>query len=146
MTSTGLHSRLHYGWVVAATTFLVLLASAGIRATPGVLMVPLEQEFHWTAAAISGAVAINLALFGLIGPFAASLMERWGLRRVVLCGLVLLTISVALTTRMQALWHLILLWGVLVGAGTGVSSLVLAVVVANRWFDQRRGLVLGLLS
>jgi hypothetical protein len=69
---------IHYAWVVAATTFLVLLAAAAIRATPGVLMVPLEQEFHWTAAAISGAIAINLALFGLIGPFAASLMDRWG--------------------------------------------------------------------
>jgi MFS family permease len=89
---------MHYAWVVAGVTFLVLLVTAGIRATPGVLMVPLEAEFGWTSAAISVAIAINLALFGLIGPFAASLMDRWGLRRLVLCALALLTGSVALTT------------------------------------------------
>src|SRR3954447_23874983 len=143
MTGTGSHSKPHYGWVVAATTFLVLLATAAIRATPGVLTVPLEQEFHWTAAAISGAIAINLALFGLIGPFAASLMDRWGLRRMVLVALALLAVSVGLTTQMRSQWQLTLLWGVLVGSGTGVTSMVLAAIVANRWFEERRGLVLG---
>src|SRR4051794_700346 len=146
MTGTGSHPKLHYGWVVAATTFFVLLATAAIRATPGVLMVPLEQEFHWTAAAISGAIAVNLALFGLIGPFAASLMDRWGLRRMVLFALALLTVSVGLTTQMRSQWQLTWLWGVLVGSGTGVTSMVLAAIVANRWFEERRGLVLGVLS
>ena len=138
--------RIHYGWIVAATTFLVLLVTAGIRATPGVLMVPLEGEFGWSRAAISGAVAINIALFGVIGPFAASVMDRWGLRRVILAALALLAVSVALTTLMQREWQLTLLWGVLVGTGTGVTSMVLAAVVATRWFDERRGLVLGALS
>lgn len=139
-------ARFHYAWVIAATTFFVLLATAAVRATPGVLMVPLETEFGWTAAAISGAIAINLALFGLIGPFAASVMERWGLRRMLLCALALLAFSVALTTQMRSQWQLTLLWGVLVGSGTGVTSLVLAAIVANRWFEQKRGLVLGVLS
>jgi MFS family permease len=139
-------TRMHYAWVVAGVTFLVLLVTAGIRATPGVLMVPLEEEFHWTSAAISGAIAINLALFGLIGPFAASLMDRWGLRRLVLCALALLTCSVALTALMTTRWQLILLWGVCVGSGTGVTSLVLAAVIANRWFERHRGLVLGALT
>jgi sugar phosphate permease len=138
--------RLHYAWIIAAVTFVVLLSTAAIRATPGVLMVPLETEFGWSRAAISGAVAINIALFGLLGPFAASLMDRWGLRRIVLAALALLSISVALTTRMQHQWQLTLLWGVLVGTGTGVTSMVLAAIVANRWFDQGRGLVLGVLS
>lgn len=146
MTDTEPRTKFHYAWVVAAVTFLVLLATAAIRATPGVLMVPLEQEFHWTAAAISGAIAINLALFGLIGPFAASLMDRWGLRGIVLLALALLAVSVALTTQMRSQWQLTLLWGVLVGSGTGVTSMVLAAIVANRWFEQRRGLVLGMLS
>src|SRR5260221_8477313 len=104
-------------------------------------MVPLEAEFGWTSAAISTAIAINIALFGLIGPFAASLMDRWGLRRLVLCALALLAFSVAMTTRMTALWQLTLLWGVLVGSGSGVTAMVLAAVVANRWFDKQRGLV-----
>lgn len=138
--------RVHYAWVVAAVTFLVLLITSGIRATPGVLMVPLEGEFGWSRTTISAAVAINIALYGLIGPFAASVMDRWGLRRVVLAALALLATSVALTTQMRTSWELTLLWGVLVGSGTGVTALVLAAVVANRWFDERRGLVLGILS
>ena len=138
--------RLHYAWVIALVTFVVLLVTAGIRATPGVLMVSLEGEFGWSRTVISGAVAINIALFGLLGPFAASVMDRWGLRRVVLGAVALLAVSVALTTRMQNQWQLTLLWGVLVGTGTGVTSMVLAAIVANRWFDERRGLVLGALS
>jgi sugar phosphate permease len=138
--------RFHYAWVVAAVTFIVLLVTAGIRATPGILMVPLENEFGWNRAVISAAVAINIALFGLIGPFAASVMDRWGLRRVMLAALALLAASVALSTRMHSQWQLMLLWGVLVGTGTGGTSMVLAAVVATRWFDQRRGLVLGALS
>jgi len=141
-----MRQRLHYAWIIAGVTFVVLIGTAGIRATPGVLMVSLEAEFGWSRAVISSAVAINIALFGLLGPFAASLMDRWGLRRVVLGALALLAVSVALTTRMQNQWQLTLLWGVLVGTGTGVTSMVLAAIVANRWFDERRGLVLGVLS
>jgi MFS family permease len=139
-------TRFHYAWVVAAVTFVVLLITAGVRATPGILMVPLEAEFGWSRAVISGAVAINIALFGLIGPFAASVMDRWGLRRVILAAVALLATSVALTTQMRNQWELTLLWGVLVGTGTGVTSMVLAAVVATRWFDERRGLVMGGLS
>lgn len=136
----------HYAWVVAAVTLVVLIVTAGIRATPGVLMVPLEMEFGWRRTVISFAVAINIALFGLIGPFAASVIDRFGLRRVVLSAIALLAVTVALTTRMQTEWQLVLLWGVMVGTGTGVTSLVLAAIVATRWFETRRGLVVGLLS
>ena len=139
-------ARLHYAWVIAGVTFMVLLVTAGIRATPGVLMVPLESEFGWTSAAISLAIAVNLALFGLIGPFAASLMERWGLRRIVLSALALLALSVALTAFMSTQWQMMLLWGVCVGSGTGVTAIVLAAVIANRWFERQRGLVLGFLT
>jgi sugar phosphate permease len=138
--------RVHYAWVIAAVTFLVLLVSAGIRAAAGVLIVPLEQEFGWSRAIISLSIAINIALFGLIGPFAASVMDRFGLRRIILAAIALLAVAVALSTRMHAQWHLMILWGVLVGTGSGVTSMVLAAVVATRWFDERRGVVLGALS
>jgi MFS family permease len=138
--------RFHYAWIVAAVTFVILIVTAGVRATPSVLMVPLEREFGWQRSMISLAVAINIALFGLIGPFAASVMDRFGLRRVILSALALLTVSVALTTRMQSEWQLMLLWGILVGSGTGVTSMVLAAIVATRWFETRRGLVVGALS
>jgi sugar phosphate permease len=137
---------VHYAWVIAGVTFVILLVTSGVRATPGVLMVPLEGEFGWNRTVVSLAVAINIALFGLLGPFSASVMDRWGLRRIVLAALALLAVSVTLTTRMREQWELTLLWGVLVGTGTGFTSLVLAAIVANRWFDERRGLVLGILS
>src|SRR4029450_11815659 len=105
-------ASFHYAWIVAGVTFLVLIVTAGVRATPGVLMVPLEAEFGWSRAAISAAVAINIALFGLIGPFAASAMNRWGLRRLILAAIALLAVSVALTTKMQHQWQMTLLWGV----------------------------------
>ena len=139
-------AKLHYAWVVAGVTFFVLLITAGIRATPAILMVPLEHEFGWSRAAISGSIAINIALFGLIGPFAASFIDRYGLRRIVLVALALLTGGVALSSTMHAQWQLTLFWGVLVGSGTGVTAMVLAAIVVNRWFEERRGLVLGMLS
>lgn len=138
--------RFHYAWVIAATTFLVLLCTAGVRSAPSVMMVPLEAEFGWSRAAISAAVAVNIALFGMIGPFAASWIDRFGLRRMVSAALLLLAASAALSTQMREQWHLMLIWGVLVGTGTGFTSMVLAAIVANRWFDERRGLVTGALS
>ncbi len=138
--------KVHYAWVIAGVTFLILLVTAGIRATPSILIVPLEQEFHWTNAAISAAIAVNIALFGIIGPFAASFMARYGLRKIVLSALALLAFSVTLSSTMHHRWELMLFWGVLVGTGSGVTALVLAAVVVNRWFEERRGLVLGLLT
>jgi MFS family permease len=138
--------KLHYAWIVAGVTFLILLVTAGIRATPSILIVPLEHEFGWTTAAISGAIAVNIALFGIIGPFAASFMARYGLRKIVLFALALLGFAVALSSTMHHRWELMLYWGVLVGTGSGVTALVLAAVVVNRWFEERRGLVLGLLT
>lgn len=139
-------SRFHYAWVVAAVTFVVMLITAGVRATPGLFMVPLESEFGWSRTLISASIAVNIALFGLIGPFAASVMDRWGLRRVVLGALALMSGAVALSTQMSAAWQFLLFWGVMVGAGTGVTAMVLAAVISTRWFDQRRGLVMGCLS
>ena len=136
----------HYGWVVAAVTFLVLLVGAGIRATPGVLIVPLEHEFGWSDATISLAVAVNILLYGLIGPFAVAVMERFGLRRTVCGALGLLAVGVASTVLMRSPWQLMLLWGVVVGSGTGMVALVLGATVATRWFGRNRGLVLGLLT
>ena len=109
-------------------------------------MVPLEAEFGWSRTLISASIAVNIALFGLIGPFAASVMDRWGLRRVVLGALALMAGAVALSSQMSAEWQFFLLWGVVVGAATGVTAMVLAAVVATRWFDARRGLVMGMLS
>jgi len=138
--------RFHYAWVVAGITFLVLLCAAAFRSAPAVLIVPLQHEFGWDRATISVAVSINLVLFGLSGPFAAALMQRFGIRPVVISALLLIAIGAALTTLMRAPWQLDLLWGVVVGTATGAMASVLAATVANRWFVQGRGLVMGLLS
>jgi len=139
-------TRFHYAWVVAAVTFLTLLGASGFRSTPGVLIAPLNQEFGWSPAVVSFAVSINLILFGLSGPFAAALTERFGLRRVVTIALLCIAAGSALTTLMRAPWQLDLLWGVVVGAGTGMMASVFAATVANRWFVRRRGTVLGILT
>ena len=136
----------HYAWVVAAVTFLVLLVGASIRSTPGVLIVPLREEFGWSTATISAAVAINLMLYGLVGPFAVAIMERFGLRRAICGALLLLALGAGLTIFMRQAWQLTLLWGVLVGLGSGMVAMVLGATVANRWFDKSRGLVVGLLT
>src|SRR5689334_17960391 len=101
----------HYAWVVAGITFLVLIVSAGVRSTPSVLVVPLEEQFGWSRADISLAVSINLVLFGLFGPFAAALMERFGMRRVMVIALTTVGVAALLTSQIKSLWHLYLLWG-----------------------------------
>ena len=138
--------RFHYAWIIGAITFTTLLTTAGVRATPSVLMVPLEREFGWSRASISFAISINLLLYGLIGPFAAALMDRFGLRRMTLLALSAVTLGVALSTQIKSTWQLLLFWGVLVGGGTGMTALVLGAMVANRWFHQSRGLVMGILT
>ncbi|TMQ14445.1 MAG: MFS transporter, partial [Candidatus Rokuibacteriota bacterium] len=146
LLSTPRRGRIHYGWIVVAVTFVTLLAAAGIRSAPGVLMIPLEREFGWTRATVSFAVSVNLFLYGLSGPFVAGLMDRRGIRSVMVASLALVATGVALTTVMTASWQLALLWGVVVGLGTGTMASVLGAIVANRWFTERRGLVLGLLT
>src|SRR5215469_15359813 len=138
--------RLHYAWVVAAITFLTLLAAAGVRATPGVLIVPLENEFGWSRATISFAIGLNIFLYGLIGPFAAAVMDRFGLRRTMLAALAFIAAGVALTPLMTRPWQLVALWGGEVGIGSGATALVLGATVVTRWFATRRGLVVGILT
>jgi MFS family permease len=136
----------HLAWIVAAVTFLTLLGASGFRSTPGVLIVPLQDEFGWSRTVISAAVSVNLVLFGLAGPFAAAAMNRFGIRRVVLAALALVGTGSLLTVWMTASWQLVLLWGVVVGLGTGAMAGVLAATVATRWFVARRGLVVGALT
>ena len=138
--------RLHYAWIVAGVTFLTLLATAGIRSAPGVLIVPFEQDFGWSRATISVAISINLVLYGLTGPFAAALLDRIGIRATMMLALTLLAAGVSLTTLMTAPWQLVLLWGVVVGGATGMTALALGATVVNRWFSTRRGLVMGMLT
>ncbi|MBU9424809.1 MFS transporter [Burkholderia gladioli] len=138
--------RFHYGWVAAAVVFLILLAVAGTRATPSVLMVPLGNEFGWSRATVSLAISINIALYGLTGPFAAAAMQRFGLRPTILTALVVMGTGVALSSMMTATWQMVLIWGVMVGSATGVAALTLSATFVNRWFVARRGLVMGMLT
>ena len=138
--------RIHYGWVVAAATFLTMLVVAGAVGAPGVFIVPLQREYHWSAADISAALAIRFLLFGGMGPFAAVFMNRFGVRRMMLISLSIVILALLLSLGMTRLWQLFLLWGVAVGIGTGLTAVVLGATVATRWFGQRRGLVMGLLS
>jgi MFS family permease len=151
MASSGLVAALarrniHYGWVVVAVTFLTMLVTAAAMGTPGVLIVPLEREFGWDNAQISSALALRIMLYGLFGPFAAAFMNRFGVRRVVLCALSLIVAGLLASLAMTSVWQLMLLWGVVVGVGTGLTAMVLAATIATRWFNHRRGLVIGMLG
>ena len=139
-------SKLHPAWIVAGITFATLFASAGFRSAPSVLILPLEDEFGWRRDVISAALAINVLLFGLTAPFAAALMDRFTVRKVVMSALTVIGIGALLTIWMNQSWHLMLLWGVVVGIGTGSMALVFAATIANRWFVKKRGLVIGVLT
>src|ERR1700760_219699 len=138
--------NIHYGWVMVGVTFLTALITAGTDGAPGVFIVPLQQEFGWTTAEISGALSIRFILFGLMAPFAAALMNRYGLRNVTLSALLTVVSALVLSLAMTQVWHLLLLWGVVIGIGTGMTALVLGATVAARWFNARRGLVVGILT
>jgi len=139
-------SKIHPGWIAVAVTFATLMATAGFRSAPSVLIVPLEDAFGWSRSDISLAVAINILLFGLVSPFAAALMEKFGIRKVVMLALTTVSFGAFLTIFIQAPWQLIATWGVIVGVGTGSMALVFAATVANRWFVAKRGLVTGILT
>jgi MFS family permease len=138
--------KIHPGWIAVAVTFVTLMATAGFRSAPSVLIVPLEDAFGWSRSDISLAVAINILLFGLVSPFAAALMEKFGIRKVVMLALATVSSGAFLTIFIQAPWQLIATWGVIVGVGTGSMALVFAATVANRWFVAKRGLVTGVLT
>ncbi len=137
---------LHYGWAVVAIAFATSLVTAGAMSLPAALILPLSREFGWTTEQISGALALRILLYGLMAPFAALLIDRYGLRRVILSAVFLIATGLLLALEMSEVWHLALLWGVVVGLGTGLTALVMSAMVATRWFSERRGLVLGILT
>ena len=138
--------RLHPAWIAAAVTFFTLAATAGFRAAPSVLLIPLQEAFGWSRASISTAISVNILIYGLISPFAAALMERFTIRKVVLVALTVVGSGAFSTIFIHSPWQLIALWGFVVGAGTGSMALVFAASIANRWFIERKGTVLGALT
>lgn len=144
--STSTVRRIHPAWWVAAVAFLALLAAAGFRAAPGALMVPLNVEFGWSTTSMSLAVSVNLLLYGLTAPFAAALMDRFGIRHVVATALALVALGAGGSVLVTQSWQLVVFWGVLIGLGTGSMALVFAATIADRWFVARRGLVMGILT
>ncbi|WP_354683764.1 MFS transporter [Cupriavidus necator] len=151
MFAQALSSRLdrrgiHYAWLVAALTFLVMLTTSAALGLPGAFLTPLTKEMGWNTDQISSILAFRFALFGLMAPFSAILMERFGVRNVVCAALALIASGMALATVSTELWQLFIAWGLMLGVGSGMTALVLAAVVANRWFSARRGLVIGILT
>ena len=145
--SNWLHRRgIHYGFIVAIITFFTMLIMSAALGLPGAMMKSFNLEFGWSVDEVSSAVALRFFLFGLMGPFAALLMERYGLKKVMCGGLFMVGLGLAMATQVTALWHLFVLWGVMLGVGTGMTALVLGAVVSSRWFTKKRGLVLGIFS
>ena len=146
-TTTFLQRRgIHYAWVVAAVTFLAMLTTSAALGLPGAMLQPLSKEFGWTTDQLSSVFAVRFALYGLLGPFAAIFIARFGLRRIIVTALGFVAVSMALATGITQLWQLFFLWGIVLGCGTGLTALVLGAMVANRWFTSNRGLVVGLFA
>ncbi len=138
-------SRLHYAWVVLAVMFVAVLCGMGVRAAPGVMIVPLERAFGWSVGTISGAVSLNILLLGLLGPFMAALMEGFGLKRTILLCLALMVAGAALSVFMTAPWQFYLTWGVMIGIGSSAGAIGMATAVVNRWFTLHRGFAIGIM-
>ena len=138
--------RWHPALTVLVVSFLALIAAAGFRAAPGPLLPALQEEFGWSTAAISAAISLNLLLYGLTAPFAAALMDRFGIRLVTTCALGLVAAGSALSIFVTAPWQLLLTWGVLIGLGTGSMALAFAATISQRWFIRHRGLAMGVLT
>ena len=137
---------LHYAWVIAAVTFFALLTTSAALGLPGAMLQPLSKEFGWTTEQLSSVFAVRFALFGLLGPFAAVFVVRFGLRRIMVTAAIFIATAMLLATGVTQLWQMFLLWGLVLGCGTGLTALVLGAMVANRWFTSNRGLVVGLFA
>src|SRR3954454_3227940 len=138
--------RMHYAWIVLVVVFCATLAGVGVRAAPGVMILPLQRAFGWDVSTISGAVSVNIILLGVLGPFLTGLVDVVGLKRTIIGCMALLAIATGLSIFMTAPWQLFLTWGLLVGIGSGAGAVGIAAAVANRWFNERNGLAMGLLS
>jgi len=139
-------SGIYYGWAIVAVAFFVSVTTSGVMGLPGALMLPLGREFGWNTEQVSGGMALRILLYGLMAPFAAALIERYGLRRIVLCALSFISCGLLLALAMRQVWQMVLLFGIVVGLGTGMTALVFSTIVATRWFTERRGLVVGILT
>src|ERR1700742_3408036 len=138
--------NIHYGWGMVGVTFLAALISAGTGGGAGVFILPLQKEFGWSTAEISSALSIRFILFGLMAPFAAALLNRYGLRNVTLTAQLIIVSALLASLAMTKVWQLMLLWGVVIGIGTGMTALVLGATISTRWFAARRGLVVGIMT
>src|SRR5262245_21924723 len=146
LSATLARRNIHYGWAMVGVTFFAALISAGTVGAPGVFIVPLQKEFGWSNAEISSALSIRFVLFGLMAPFAAALLNRYGLRNVTLTAQLIVGCGLLASLAMTQVWQLVLLWGVVIGIGTGMTALVLGATIATRWFVARRGAVIGMLT
>jgi MFS family permease len=138
--------RIHYSWFVLIIAFFSIIVAGIVRSSSGVFIVPFENEFGWDRTVISLAFAIGLFLYGLSGPFMAALIEVVGLKKMMIYAMTTLMVGLVLTIFMDQAWQLILIWGVVIGLGSGVFLTVLSTYVANRWFEKRRGLAVGILT
>ncbi len=137
---------IHYAWIILAVTFACLFVASALRSVPGIIMLSLEHEFNWSRETISGAVSVNLLLFGLAGPFLGRLMDLYGTKAITLLMISLVTLGAIGSISMKEPWQLYLFWGLIIGAGSGGTSIVMGSTVVNRWFHKRRGLALGILG
>ena len=142
----GTRGSIFYGWIVVATTVPVLMVLAGLQAARGAWLVPMRDDLGWSTATLSIAAAIGMVVYGAAGPVAGALIQRFGVRAVVVVSVVASSLAMVLTSVVQTPWQLFLAFGFGVGIAGGLVGMVLGAVVANRWFVRHRGLVVGVMG
>ena len=142
----GRKGRVHYAWIVLAVLAVQLIAASGLRSVFGVFIKPLEAEFGWSRTSLSAAAALSLLLFGAGAPIAGRMADLWGGRVVFAAALGLMGIGTLASSFVTQLWHVYVASGIVLGLGAAGATLASAIPVVTRWFDRRRGLIIGIVG
>ena len=134
--------KLFYGWVVVGGAFVVLFMAYGTQYAFGVFFAALLDEFGWSRASLSGIFSLYAFLYCVLGLLAGRLTDLWGPRVVIAMGGVFLGVGLAGMSRVSALWHPYLFYGIVAALGMSTAYVPCNATVV-KWFVRRRGLALG---
>ncbi len=136
--------RFFYGWVVVGISFLTLAVGGSTNGSFSIFYLAILKEFHWTRADTAGAFSLSMLVFSACGPLVGWLFDRFGTRRIMPCGVIVLTIGVLSSSFISSLWHLYICYGILVAVGVTHIGFIPNVIIISNWFFRHRALALGI--
>jgi MFS family permease len=116
----------------------------GIRSSFSVFYVVLLNDFHWSRGDSAGVQSIALITYTILAPLAGGLIDRFGPRRIIVPGILILSLGLILSSLIKDLFQFYLIYGVLMGSGiTSIGIVTYSAIIAH-WFDKKRGLASGI--